>query len=107
MKTRSETAAYCLSLPETYSDFPFDDNWQAIRHKGNKKCFAFIFDHNGGTWLNVKCDPEWKFMWLNSSESIVPAYHMNKKHWISIILDGKIFDETIRMLIENSYDLTD
>ncbi|MGE9976217.1 MmcQ/YjbR family DNA-binding protein [Coprococcus catus] len=56
--------------------------------------------------MNVKCDPEWREFWRNAFESVVPAYHMNKTHWNSIILDGSIPNKDIQRMIGESYDLT-
>ena len=74
--------------------------------KKNKKTFALIYDKDGYVWINVKCDPEWREFWRNAFESVVPAYHMNKTHWNSIILDGSVPDKDIQRMIGESYDLT-
>ena len=100
MQTRQEAIQYCHSFQDVYEDYPFhDDNWCVMRHKKNKKTFALIYDKDGYVWINVKCDPEWREFWRN-------AYHMNKTHWNSIILDGSITDKDIRRMIGESYDLT-
>ena len=92
---------------DVYEDYPFhDDNWCVMRHKKNKKTFALIYDKDGYVWINVKCDPEWREFWRNAFESVVPAYHMNKTHWNSIILDGSVPNKDIRRMIGESYDLT-
>lgn len=107
MKTREDVIAFGLSLPGAYEDYPFDDaNWTALRHTGGKKCFALIFEREGRIWINVKADPMWGDFWKNAYPSIVPGYHMNKRHWISIILDGSVDPEDIRRLIRDSFDLT-
>ena len=54
----------------------------------------------------MKCDPNLTYMWRDSFESVVPAYHMNKEHWNSIILDGSVPDDDIKAMISDSYDLT-
>ena len=77
-----------------------------MRHKGNKKTFALIYDKDGYVWINVKCDPEWREFWRNAFESVVPAYHMNKANWITVALDGSVPDEQIKMLLGMSYDAT-
>ena len=46
----------CLNLKNTYEDYPFDEEWTVIRHKGSKKCFAFIFEKEG-LKINLKCEP--------------------------------------------------
>ena len=107
MRTRQEAIQYCHSFQDVYEDYPFhDDNWCGMRHKKNKKTFALIYDKDGYVWINVKCDPEWREFWRNAFESVVPAYHMNKTHWNSIILNGSVPDKDIRCMIRESYDLT-
>lgn len=56
-------------------------------------------------WVNVKCDPEWREFWRGAYASVIPAYHMNKTHWNSIILDGSVRDKDIKRMIAESYDL--
>ena len=51
-------------------------------------------------------DPEWREFWRRAFASVVPAYHMNKTHWNSIILDGSVPDKDIKRMIGESYDLT-
>lgn len=107
MQNKNEAAAFCLTLKDTYEDYPFhDSNWCVIRHKKNRKVFAWIFDKDDYVWINVKCDPEWRDFWREAFDSVRPAYHLNKIHWNSIILDGSIPDEDICRMIRESYDLT-
>lgn len=106
MKTREEAIAYCLSLPNVYEDYPFHDaNWAVMRCKKNKKTFALIYEKDGLIWINVKVSPDWIELWRNTYEAVVPAYHMNKKYWNSIILDGSINEVEIKRMIAESYDL--
>ena len=107
MRERKEVIEFCLGFNGTYEDYPFHDfNWTVMRHKDNKKMFAAIYEHKGNIWVNVKCDPNLTYMWRSSFESVVPAYHMNKEHWNSIILDGSVPEEDIKLMISDSYDLT-
>ena len=107
MKERREVIDFCLTFKKTFEDYPFHDgNWTIMRHKGNKKMFAAIYEHLGNIWINVKCDPNLTYMWRSTFESVVPAYHMNKWHWNSIILDGTVPDEEIKNMINDSYELT-
>ena len=106
MTTKEEVIGFCLTFPDAYEDYPFrDDQWAVIPLKDSKKVFAWIFERNGYVWVNVKADPEWRDFWREAFEAILPAYHLNKEHWNSLILDGSIPDETIRQLIGDSYDL--
>lgn len=93
-------------INEILSEIKKSDMSRVIFKKGNKKTFALIYDKDGYVWINVKCDPEWREFWRNALESVVPAYHMNKTHWNSIILDGSVPDKDIQRMIGESYDLT-
>lgn len=107
MKDQKEAIAYCLTYKNVYEDYPFHDaNWCVIRHRENKKVFAWIFRKDGYVWINVKCEEEWRDFWRSAYASVKPAYHLNKTHWNSIILDGTIPDKDIHRMIEESYHLT-
>lgn len=93
-------------INEILSEIKKSDMSRVIFKKGNKKTFVLIYDKDGYVWINVKCDPEWREFWRNALESVVPAYHMNKTHWNSIILDGSVPDKDIQRMIGESYDLT-
>ncbi|MCD8384403.1 MAG: MmcQ/YjbR family DNA-binding protein [Clostridiales bacterium] len=107
MTTREDAIRACLTLPFSYEDYPFDDtNWTIIRHLENKKIFAMIFQREGRIWINVKAEPVSGDFWRQIYPAVVPAYHMNKQHWISIILDGSMEEDDILRLIQDSYALT-
>jgi predicted DNA-binding protein (MmcQ/YjbR family) len=107
MTTREEAILYCKSFENVVEDYPFhDSNWTLMRHISNKKTFACIYEHQNSIWINVKCDPEWRDFWRSAFESIVPAYHMSKEHWNSIILDRTIPRTDIERMIAESYELT-
>lgn len=107
MKTRQDVIRFCMTLNNVYEDYPFrDDNWTIMRHRGSKKMFAAIFERQGKIWINVKCNPDFAYMWRSSYEAIVPAYHMNKVHWNSIILGGDVPEGELKHMIADSYDLT-
>ena len=106
MKTREEALAYGLSFPNTYQEEPFHDpNWQLIRVKESKKAFLWTYEKDGYINLNVKVDSQWRDFWRNTYAAVVPAYHQNKEHWNTIILNGSIPDEDVRRMIAESYDL--
>lgn len=107
MLTREQAIAYCLTLKDVYEDYPFrDPNWTVIRHRANKKVFAWIYEKDGRIWINVKCDPQWRDFFRSAFPSVVPGYHLNKEHWNSIILDGTVPEKEIRKMIGESYELT-
>ncbi len=106
MRTRQEAVGYSLTFPDVYEDYPFHDlNWTCMRIRTNKRIFAWIFEREGRIWVNVKCDSEWRDFWRETYESVIPAYHMNKRYWNSVILDGSIPEKEIRRMIAESYDL--
>lgn len=107
MTLRNEAIEACLQMNGTFLDYPFNDgNWSCMRHGSNKKIFAAIYERHGKIWINVKAEPLKADFWRDAFPAVVPAYHMNKRHWISIILDGSMADGDILMLIEDSYQLT-
>ena len=106
MKTRKEALKYGLSFADTYQEAPFHDpNWQLVRYKPNRKAFLWTYEKDGYICLNVKTDPAWRDLWRKTYASVLPAYHQNKDHWNTIILDGSIPDKEIRRMIAESYDL--
>ena len=107
MTKRQEVIAYCLTYPDVYEDYPFhDSNWCVIRHRKSRRVFAWIFEKEEKIWVNVKCDPQWRDFWREAFPSVIPAYHLNKTHWNSVILDGSIPEKEIKRMIAESYDLT-
>ena len=106
MLTREDAIEYGLSFPDAYLDTPFHDlNWQLIRVKDLKKAFMLIFEWNGHISLNVKMDPVKAQFLRQSFPSVLPAYHQNKEHWSTIVLDGSVPDREIQLMIAESYDL--
>lgn len=106
MQTREEALAYGLSFPGAYKEAPFhDQNWQLVRVKDNKKAFLWTYEKDGYINLNVKVSPEWRDFWRRTFDSVIPAYHQNKEHWNTIILDGSIPRDDIERMIAESYDL--
>ena len=106
MLTRKEILSYGLSFPNTYQEAPLHDpNWQLVRVEGSKKAFLWTYERDGCLNLNVKVDPRWRDFWRDTYDAVVPAYHQNKEHWNTIILDGSIPDEDVKRMIAESYDL--
>jgi len=106
MNTREEIIAYCLTLPDTYEDYPFNDpNWTVMRRRDTRCGFAWIFEKDGKLWVNLKCDPDWAILLRNAYESVLPAYHMHKRTWNSVITGGDVPDEELKQFIRDSYVL--
>lgn len=92
---------YCLSLPQTTEDFPFDEKTLCFRVAG--KIFA-ILDLEDTEWFALKCEPEYAIELRERHTEINAAYHMNKKHWNQLNLQGILPDNLIRHLICHSYN---
>ena len=105
---KKEIIEYCLTLKNTYKDCPFPDDFESatMKHLKNKKWFALIMNVNNKLYLNVKTDPNYSDILRNTYDYIIPAYHMNKEHWNTIIIDEKVDEDLVKELIEQSYQLT-
>ena len=86
-----------------YEDFPFGP--QAMVFKVAEKMFALAGLENNPLRLNLKCDPELALHLREVFPAVLPGYHMNKKHWNTVILDGTIPDDDICSMIDDSYEL--
>lgn len=94
---------YCLGKPFTSEGFPFDTDTLVFRVA--EKIFALVSLDNQPLSINLKCDPELALELREEYPSIVPGYHMNKKHWNTLLLDGSIPRKKVLELIDHSYDL--
>lgn len=94
---------YCLGKPGTTEELPFDNNTLVFKVMG--KIFA-LCDIELFESINLKCDPEVAVRLREDYDSLVlPGYHMNKKHWNTIVMNAEIPDSNIRHWINHSYEL--
>lgn len=109
MTSREDIINLCLDYSDAYLDYPFKKtggDYCVVRHKANTKIFALIFTKDEKIWVNLKTDPiEGDFL-KQVHASVLPGYHMNKQHWISVILDDTITDDEIASFVECSFRLT-
>lgn len=102
LKSQHPQRQYLLSRPESTECFPFGE--QTAVYKVRDKVFALFFlDFRGHPGMNLKCDPDQALALRDVFESVIPGYHMNKKHWNTVILDGSIPDAEIERMIDHSY----
>lgn len=94
--------AYCLAKPEVTEGFPFDG--QTLVFKVLGKMFA-LTDVDEFASVNLKCDPEEAALLRERYAGVLPGYHMNKRHWNTVMTDGSVGDQLITTLIDHSYDL--
>ena len=93
---------YCLLKPGVTEDMPFGENTLVFKVGG--KMFA-LTDINSFASINLKCDPEKALELRDQYPFILPGYHMNKKHWNTVVLDGAISRNLLTELIDHSYNL--
>jgi predicted DNA-binding protein (MmcQ/YjbR family) len=93
---------YCLSKKGVHEDFPFGDETLVMKVMG--KIFA-LANLDGTLSLNLKCDPEKAVELRERFTAVRPGYHMNKKHWNTIDIDGSVPDKMIKEWIDYSYQL--
>jgi predicted DNA-binding protein (MmcQ/YjbR family) len=94
---------YCLTKPGSIEDYPFGPDVIVI--KVASKMFALLSRRNGQDNLSLKCDPGYSEVLRQEYPSIIPGYHLNKRHWNTLLLDGSIPEREIRGLIDHSYEL--
>lgn len=104
--TKDEIIDYCLSYPNSYEDHPFGEGWTVIRHNGNKKIFALIYNRDEHLCVNLKCEPERADFLRGLFKEVKPGYHMNKEHWNTLILDGELPEHAIHDMVKYSFELT-
>lgn len=103
MMNHKEVEQYVLSMPSAKLDYPFGED--AAVYKVNDKMFALIAEKSSPLRLSLKCDPQLSEVLREKYESVMPGYHLNKKHWNTIVLSGQLPWEDIQGLIRHSYDL--
>lgn len=95
---------YVLNKEDVTESFPFGED--TLVFKVNDKIFLLLALDEAPLRFNVKCDPE-KALDLREEhpDLILPGYHMNKKHWNTVIVDGRLASGLVREMIDHSYDL--
>lgn len=94
---------YCLGKKSVSESFPFDD--KTLVFKVMNKMFLLANTEAIPLRINLKCEPSKALEYRELYESVQPGYHMNKKHWNTVIIDGNVPDEELIDWINQSYDL--
>ncbi len=94
---------YCLSRPAAEETLPFGP--ETIVYKVGGKAFLLMGLDDVELSFNVKCDPEKAIELREQYSCVLPGYHMNKKHWNTIVVDGSVSQRLIKEWIDDSYDL--
>ncbi len=101
---------YLLSFPNVFLDYPFGEG-VAVYKTGDPakasegKMFALIAEGKTPINLSLKCDPQLAEVLREKYETVLPGYHLNKKHWNTLVLTGQLPWEEVQALIRHSYDL--
>lgn len=98
-----EVETYLLSMPNARLDYPFGED--VAVYKVDDKMFALIAEGKDPVRLSLKCDPRLSQVLREKYMSVMPGYHLNKKHWNTVILSGELNWEEVQALIRLSYDL--
>ncbi len=104
--TRDELVDLCLGLPQAMETFPFGEETSVFKTSGNGKIFALAALAGEPATVSLKCDPEeGRALREEFPQHITPGYHLNKKHWITVVLDGTVPDELVEQLLRDSHAL--
>lgn len=98
-----EVEEYVLSMPNARLDYPFGED--VAVYKTGDKMFALIPEGKDPVRISLKCDPLLSKILREKYETVLEGYHLNKKHWNTIVLTGQLDWEDIKGLIRHSYDL--
>ena len=108
MAQRDEIYRYIKEKYNVSPEYLWEDTPDAaiFRHEENKKWFALIMNVKDEEYLNLKTAPDYSELLRKSYNYIIPAYHMNKEHWNTVIINKDIDEKLIYELIDQSYELT-
>ena len=98
-----ELRDHCLGFPGSDETFPFGPQTSVFKVAG--KMFALSRLAQCPLEVSLKCEPALAQQLRESHEAVLPGYHLNKRHWNTVIVDGSLADEVIKDMIEDSYDL--
>lgn len=108
MIEREEIFKYVKERYSVSPEYLWDDtpNAAIFRHTNNRKWFGLVMKVNGEEYLNVKTEPDYSDLLRNTYDYIIPAYHMNKEHWNTVIISRDVDESIVYELIDRSYELT-
>ncbi len=104
MITHKQVEDYLLSMPNARLDYPFGEG-VAVYKTTDDKMFALVQEGSTPVKLSLKCDPLLATTLRERYETVMPGYHLNKKHWNTLLLTGQLSWEEVQDLIRHSYNL--
>jgi predicted DNA-binding protein (MmcQ/YjbR family) len=106
---RQELDELLLSYPNTWLDFPFGENISVYKVgdkvSGEGKMFAIVADDSKPLRVSLKCDPQLSELLREKYETVLPGYHLSKKHWNTILYTGQMPEDEFQDLVRLSYNL--
>lgn len=105
--THKQVEDYLMSLPDVRLDYPFgkDVAVYKVGQGEDAKMFALVSEGKEPVQVSLKCDPQLAVALREKYESVMPGYHLNKKHWNTVVLTGQLEWDEVCDLIKHSYDL--
>jgi predicted DNA-binding protein (MmcQ/YjbR family) len=100
---RDEARSACAAKRGAVETYPFGEDTAV--YKVGRRMFALVPHSADPPHVSLKCDPDWSELLREAYAAVRPGYHLNKKHWNTIILDGTVPDDELAELIEHSYTL--
>ncbi len=100
---RDLVMAACAAKPGSAEDYPFGDEVAVFKVAG--RIFALVSLGSAPGSISLKCDPGLAAVLRGRYAAITPGYHLNKRHWNTVTLDGSVPDEEVLELVDHSYDL--
>lgn len=101
--THKKLERFILALPNARLDYPFGEGIAV--YKAGDKMFAIINEPSNPVRISLKCDPQLAEHLRQKYETVLPGYHLNKKHWNTIICSGQLSEQEIKDLIVHSHQL--
>jgi predicted DNA-binding protein (MmcQ/YjbR family) len=101
--TRDDLLDLCTNLPGAAEDYPFGDDVAVFKVGG--KMFALVALAGEPGSVSLKCNPDWALELRERHEAVRPGYHLNKRHWNTVELDGTVERAELQEMIEHSYEL--
>ena len=97
-----ELLSYCLNKPGAIEDYPFGPEVTVL--KVFNKMFALFYRREGRIFISLKCEPYLATLLRQRYSDVTPGYHLNKRHWNTVLPDGDIPEDEIRGMIDHSYE---
>lgn len=101
MPDQKEIETYILTFKDATLDYPFGESVAVYKVDG--KMFALIKEGSSPVQISLKCDPQLARTLRENYESVMPGYHLNKKHWNTVLMSGQLSWEQVQDLIRHSY----